>query len=138
VWDRCDPRSDDRDRDDSWDRSFGSRGGTSDRGREDHSRDVFTRDLDLPYGREREQVRAHNRVYEIDGTESRALATIGAFRVLAESDLHDIREVPTLREFAPRFLDGHARANRQKPSGIAAKEMIIRVHPRAPAGSQEA
>src|SRR5712691_5196440 len=38
------------------------------------------------------------------------------------------KEVPTLREFAPRFLDGHARANRQKPSGIAAKEMIIRVH----------
>jgi integrase len=27
-----------------------------------------------------------------------------------------------------RFLDGHARANRQKPSGIAAKEMILRVH----------
>ena len=38
------------------------------------------------------------------------------------------KEVPTLGEFAPRFLDGHARANRQKPSGIAAKEMIIRVH----------
>lgn len=38
------------------------------------------------------------------------------------------KEVPTLREFAPRFLDSHARANRQKPSGIAAKEMIIRVH----------
>jgi integrase len=38
------------------------------------------------------------------------------------------KEVPTLQEFAPRFLDGHARANRQKPSGIAAKEMIIRVH----------
>src|SRR5258708_36662662 len=38
------------------------------------------------------------------------------------------KEVPTLKEFAPRFLDGHARANRQKPSGIAAKEMILRVH----------
>jgi integrase len=38
------------------------------------------------------------------------------------------KEVPTLREFASRFLDGHARANRQKPSGIAAKEMILRVH----------
>src|SRR5262245_1251867 len=38
------------------------------------------------------------------------------------------KEVPTLQEFAPRFLDGHARANRQKPSGIAAKEMILRVH----------
>src|SRR5215831_13846576 len=38
------------------------------------------------------------------------------------------KEVPTLREFAPRFLNGHARANRQKPSGVAAKEMILRVH----------
>lgn len=38
------------------------------------------------------------------------------------------KEVPTLREFAPRFVDGHARANRQKPSGIAAKEVLLRVH----------
>ena len=38
------------------------------------------------------------------------------------------KEVPTLEQFAPRFLDGHARANRQKASGIAAKEMIVRVH----------
>jgi len=38
------------------------------------------------------------------------------------------KEVPTLRAFAPRFMDGHARANRQKPSGIAAKELILRVH----------
>jgi len=38
------------------------------------------------------------------------------------------KEVPTLREFASRFLDSHARANRQKPSGVAAKEMILRVH----------
>jgi hypothetical protein len=38
------------------------------------------------------------------------------------------KEVPTLRAFAPRFLDGHSRGNRQKPSGIAAKEMILRVH----------
>ena len=38
------------------------------------------------------------------------------------------KEVPTLNAFAPRFLDGHARANRQKPSGIASKEVILRVH----------
>ena len=36
------------------------------------------------------------------------------------------KEVPTLEEFAPRFLDGYARANRQ-PSGIAAKETIGQV-----------
>src|SRR5262245_46909119 len=38
------------------------------------------------------------------------------------------REVPTLQEFAPRFLDGYAKANRQKPSGVAAKETILRIH----------
>ena len=38
------------------------------------------------------------------------------------------KEVPTLEAFAPRFVDGYARANRQKPSGIAAKELILRVH----------
>lgn len=38
------------------------------------------------------------------------------------------REVPTLEAFAQRFLDGYATANRQKPSGIAAKETILRVH----------
>ena len=40
----------------------------------------------------------------------------------------DKKEVPTLGEFASRFLDEHARANQQKPSGIAAKESILRVH----------
>src|SRR5262245_3993936 len=38
------------------------------------------------------------------------------------------KEVPTLAEFKDRFLDGYARANRQKPSGIAAKESILNVH----------
>ncbi len=41
---------------------------------------------------------------------------------------HPKKEVPTLDQFASRFIDGHARANRQKPSGIAAKAMIVRVH----------
>ena len=36
--------------------------------------------------------------------------------------------VPTLEEFVPRFLDSYARANRHKPSGVAAKETILRVH----------
>jgi hypothetical protein len=35
------------------------------------------------------------------------------------------KEVPTFEEFAPRFLDGYARANREKPSGIAAKEVLM-------------
>jgi hypothetical protein len=95
MWDRYDPRfSDGRDRDDFGDRSRGSRGGVSDRDQsgERDPRDVFTRDLDLPRGRERRPVRERDRVYEIDGNEGRMLATVGAFRVVAESDLHDGRE----------------------------------------------
>jgi integrase len=38
------------------------------------------------------------------------------------------KEVPTLIEFAPRFVNEHARANRQKPSGIAGKETILNTH----------
>jgi len=38
------------------------------------------------------------------------------------------KEVPTLKDFAPQFVESHARANRQKPSGIHAKEMNLRVH----------
>jgi integrase len=36
--------------------------------------------------------------------------------------------VPTLTEFAPRFLKGHAHADQQKASGVHAKEVILRVH----------
>jgi integrase len=38
------------------------------------------------------------------------------------------REVTTLEAFAPRFVDGHSRANRQKPSSIAATETIVKWH----------
>ncbi len=38
------------------------------------------------------------------------------------------KEVPTLEEFASRFIEGYAVANRQKPSGIAAKQTILDVH----------
>jgi integrase len=37
------------------------------------------------------------------------------------------KEVPTLEEFAPRFMLD-AKANQQKPSGIAAKDSILRTH----------
>jgi len=92
--DRYDVRENHRDRHDSWDRNFGSRGGTSERDRnhEDNPREVFTKDLDLPRSRERRPVRERDRVYEINHEEGRMLATIGAFRVVCESDLHDGRE----------------------------------------------
>ncbi|MBM3782525.1 MAG: site-specific integrase [Acidobacteria bacterium] len=50
-------------------------------------------------------------------------------RLLLTSGLpHRKQEVPTLKEFAPQFLSLHANANRQKPSSIASKETILRVH----------
>ena len=49
-------------------------------------------------------------------------------KLLVEGFPKPKKEVLTLEAFAPMFLDGHARANRQKPSSIAAKEMILRVH----------
>lgn len=38
------------------------------------------------------------------------------------------KEVPTLAEFAPRFIEGHAKANRHKASGVQTKESILRTH----------
>jgi DNA-binding MarR family transcriptional regulator len=52
-------------------------------------RDVFTSGLDLPRGRERERVYAPDHEYEVRGSEARALATIGTFRVVPASDLRD-------------------------------------------------
>jgi hypothetical protein len=52
-------------------------------------RDVFTNDLDLPRGLEREHVHAHGADYRLRGSEVRALATIGAFRVVPADDLRD-------------------------------------------------
>ncbi len=95
MFDRYDPRSSsERERDDGVDQSRGSRGGSGERDHPgDHEPpDVFTKDLDLPRGRERRPVRERDRVYEIDGNESRLLATVGAFRVVSESDLDDGRE----------------------------------------------
>ena len=94
MWDRYDPRSDDRDRGGSRDRSLGGRGGSSDRDRNEEGDpcDVFTKDLDLPRGQERRPVREREHVYEINGTEGRMLGTIGAFRVVSESDLNDLRD----------------------------------------------
>ncbi len=47
------------------------------------------------------------------------------------------KEVPTLQAFAPRYLDSHARANRQKPSTIITKEILLRVHLMPPLGAKK-
>jgi integrase len=51
-----------------------------------------------------------------------------ARRLLTHGCPAPTKEVPTLNEFAPRFIEGYAEANRQKPSGIAAKRTILKEH----------
>ena len=55
-------------------------------------RDVFLDGLELPRGLEREIVVDGDHRYELNGDDSRSLAAVGAFRVIAERDLRDPRE----------------------------------------------
>ena len=57
-------------------------------GRERHRdpRDVFLRELELPRGYERERVFDGEREYTLRGSESRTLATVGAFRVVPREE----------------------------------------------------
>jgi hypothetical protein len=55
-------------------------------------RDVFLEGLELPRGLEREIVMDGDHRYELNRDDSRSLATVGAFRVVAERDLRDSRE----------------------------------------------
>ena len=70
-----DPRWADRDRDDR------------ERGRD--VPDAFSRHVHLPRGPERELVHDRDREYTLRGSESRTLATVGAFRVVSSRDLRD-------------------------------------------------
>lgn len=55
-------------------------------------RDAFVRSVDLPRGLERELVQdSRERLYELNGDDSRMVATIGAFRVVSERDLDAFR-----------------------------------------------
>lgn len=53
-------------------------------------RDVFVNHVDLPRGRTREYVHSLREPYLLRGSESRALATVGAFRVVPAGDLRDV------------------------------------------------
>jgi len=77
-------RSRDRSSDPRWDAR--DRDG---RDRDRDCRDPFTRHLHLPRGLEREIVRGPDRDYLLRGSESRTLATVGAFRVVSSRDLRD-------------------------------------------------
>lgn len=55
-------------------------------------RDVFMRELDLPDGLDRELVHDRDREYTLNGSETRTLSTVGAFRIVSERDLRDPRD----------------------------------------------
>src|SRR6185295_1860150 len=80
-----DPRSEGRERD----LARGGRAGP-DNARAlpvEESRDVFSRDLDLPRGESRERVLVDGREYALRGSEVRTLGTVGAFRVVPADEL---------------------------------------------------
>jgi hypothetical protein len=83
-----DPRwGDVRDRDaQEFDDGHGRVSDKRDRG-DDDPRDSLMRDLDLPRGDERELVVDRDRVYELNGEDSRTLAAVGTFRVVPEQGL---------------------------------------------------
>ena len=81
-----DPRPDEPERADL---ARGWRGGSDDErpSPADESRDVFSRELDLPRGPSRERVRVHSHEYKLRGSEVRTLATAGAMRVVPAEEL---------------------------------------------------
>jgi hypothetical protein len=80
-----DPRDNDtRDRDDDWrERELDWEA----RERSDDPRDVFLREMNLPRDREREFVFERNHAYQLNGNDSRTLATVGVFRIVPEREL---------------------------------------------------
>lgn len=77
------------------DLSRGSRGGSDPRERERvEPRDVFVDRVSLPRGPEREHIRFRDRECTLRGSESRTLASVGAFRVIPAHDLRDTFDKP--------------------------------------------
>ena len=64
------------------------------RERDREPRDTFARHVHLPRGSERELARDRDGEYTLRGSESRTLATVGAFRVVSSRDLLDHHDRP--------------------------------------------
>ena len=91
--------------DDPREREEGERERDRDRDRDHDPRDPFVDCLDLPNGLERETVLdERDRTYDLNGEESLTLATVGAFRVISESDLRPRERAPDSREDQHRHL----------------------------------
>jgi hypothetical protein len=92
----------------------------------DHDvREVFTRKLNLPRGLEREIVRDRDREYTLRGSETRTLATVGAFRVVSSRDLRDHHDRPAdprsgdLRHLREQGLIETVRVPRSREHAVA-------------------
>ncbi len=86
--------SDDRDRDDDRRQPDFRPRDRDGRERDQEPRDAFARHVHLPRGLERELVRHRDREHTLRGSESRTLATVGAFRVVSSRDLRDHHDRP--------------------------------------------
>ena len=85
-------------------------------------------DITISASRRQSQYRERKRASRFSKSAAQRWAQDRERYLLQHGPPTDAKEVPTLEAFAPRFVDGHARANRQKPSGIAAKESILKWH----------
>jgi hypothetical protein len=80
-------------------------------------RDPFADGLKLPRGPEREIVLDDEHRYELNGDDSRTLATVGAFRVVAERDLREMHDdsanwrEPDLRHLRDQGLNQFVKLN---------------------------
>ena len=104
------------------------------------------RNLDLPRGEERESVSFRDREYHLNGEQSRALSTIGAFRVVPADDLGDNRSGDTWRSSLKSLADQglierHNVVLDQKKSSVVVltKEgkQLLEEHRRDHAGSRQ-
>ncbi len=93
--DRQDSKAEDHGRD----RHDDARWPNGDRERDWGPRNTFTRHVHLPSGPERQIVRDRDREYTLRGSESRTLATVGAFRVVSSRDLRDHDDRPADARF---------------------------------------
>lgn len=98
----------------------------ADSARNDRRPDLPTDRLTLPRSERRETVEFRDRTYRLRGSESRLLATVGAFRVVPEKDLADGRSnsINTVREDLRRLADQglvvrHTLPINREPSRVA-------------------
>lgn len=89
MWREVDPREPERERsEDGRGRSGGAQPEFAETSND--GRDALARGVDLPRGPRRERVRTHDRDYRLSGDDVRALATVGAFRVVPANELREL------------------------------------------------